>query len=282
VQNAAFAGARVAVALVLAALIGGAGGCNGCKGCTSTGPSAAPKASAASGEHQEQPLVRALDGLEIVPEQSARIHAVKAALEAQNKIVKQARADLSLALAAQVRKNAIDRDALAPQIEAVKKATRATQVGMQRAFDDLHRTLDASQRKALLLSMKRELGQRSNAGRGEGRFRMDEVGTEIGLSSDQISNIRGRIKARFEKLPPIDAAHDHKPIGQQLHAFTVAFESDTFDGSSFDLGGGDTEAIAERGAELLIASAEAALPELTPEQRTKLADKFVERAHKLD
>jgi hypothetical protein len=312
VQNAAFAGARASIndgaasgpkprlasasindraarglasaslAVIIALIAGGAVGCDGCRGCSS-GPSAATSVTAGAGkvvDHGEQPLIRALDALELRPDQSARVRAVKEALEAQNKAVKESRSALALALADAVRKNNIDRDALAPRIAAIRDAARATHTGMQRAFDDLHRTLDAGQRKALLASMKHELGQRSNAGRGEGRFRMDEVGTEIGLAPDQISAIRAKVKEHIEKLPPPEGAHDHRPIGQQLRAFTIAFESDTFDGSSFELGGGDPGVIAERGAELLIASTEVTLPELTPDQRTKLADKFVERAHK--
>jgi hypothetical protein len=291
VQNAAFAGARASLnrlaraslAVIIALIAGGATGCDGCKGCGG-GPSAATSASAAGKvvDHGEQPLIRALDALELHPDQSARVRAVKDALEAQNKAVRESRAALALALGDAVRKNNIDRDALAPKIAAIRDAARATHTGMQRAFDELHRTLDAGQRKALLSSMKHELGQRSNAGRGEGRFRIDEVGTEIGLAPDQIASIRAKIKEHVEKLPPPEGVHDRKPIGQQLRAFTIAFESDTFDGSSFDLGGGDPGVMAERGAELLIASTEAALPELTPDQRSKLADKFVERARKQD
>ncbi len=263
-ENAAFAGARVALALIVALVVGGVTGCNGCSGCSSGPSTAAPagSGSARAGDRNEQPLIRALEGLEVHPEQTERIRTIKATLDAQSKLVKQARSTLALALADQVRKNAIDREALAPQIAGMKEAARATQTGMQRAFDDLHRTLDAAQRKALLGAMKRELAQRSNGGRGEGRFRMDEVGTEIGLTTDQIATIRAKIKEHMEHLPPPEVTHDRRPVGQQLRAFTVAFESDTFDGSAFDLGGGEGGNLAERGAELLIASAEAALPEL--------------------
>jgi Spy/CpxP family protein refolding chaperone len=275
---------RTVAALALAVAFLGA---SGCKGCSDGGPSPAASAkapshraaSASSGraiEHPGQPLIRAIESLDARPDQKEKLAAIAASLEAQGKVVKATRGALAEALAAGVRANKIDRPALAPAIEGVKNAGKATQLGMQNAFDDLHKTLDIAQRKKLLTGMRRELDQRSNGGRGEGRFRVDEVGTELGLNPDQLAKIRAAIKEHAATLPPVESK-DHRPVGQQLKDFVKAFESDEFDGKSFTIGG-DPSQLAERGAELLIASTEATLPELNAEQRDKLADKLVERA----
>ena len=76
--------------------------------------------------------------------------------------------------------------------------------------------------------------------------------------------------------------HAHKEVQDHLTAFAAAFKADTFDAKKLAGGKAANGHMAKWGATRMARFIEAAAPVLTPEQRTKLAEKIRAHAEKSD
>jgi hypothetical protein len=244
------------------------------------------------------PAKRVADALALVPlraEQRGTIEQLAKDSETRMEPAHKARGDLMLAVADQVQKGAIDRTALQPKIDAVAAAHQAAQPGNRAAFEKLHDLLTADQRLAFVNAMEAEHGQHEGQ-RGEGaRGRMTKWATDIGLTQDQQDQIKTKLQARWQAhfagavngADQTGAIQDGHMVaeGHKMHehykAMLEAFKGDTFKMDQV-APAQDHREMANGFAGHMLGMLEAALPVLTPDQRTAAASKLRERAAKFE
>lgn len=222
-------------------------------------------------------------------------HAQRAAIEqlaqdqrAARTPVRQADARLLTTLAQQVESGAIDRQALAPGVQARQTAALAARAEERDVIQKLHDLLTPAQRSALVDSVESLAQGPSAQGPGDGggarRDRLDRVAARLGLTPSQRQQIASNLKAeRAEhgqhgqhggETHPSEA--DRVARRERRKAWLESFRDDEFRVSS-GVGDGGQPAMDRRMAraqDLL----QAAVPVLTPAQRAQVASRLRARA----
>jgi Spy/CpxP family protein refolding chaperone len=218
-------------------------------------------------------IASALSSVELRADQHDAIERLKTDMAAQAAPIRTAHEQVMEAIAVSVEAGAFDHDRIDPLVSATEAAALAQRPAMEEAANRLHAILDADQRQALVTHMREQMqGRMHHHGMGSGHDPMAQIGAELGLTEDQISTIH----AKFEALH--DGERDAHPHGfgemrdhfAHMKALADAFVSDSFDAHALGLGehmGTMMPAFAQRH----LARIEAALPVLTPAQRTQLA-----------
>lgn len=119
--------------------------------------------------------------LDLSADQAQKVASIRSSLETANAPVREARAALGAELARQVRAGTLDASRTQPLVDKLAAAHAATRPVMQTAMQQIHDTLDATQRTALISSM-REQHQQFRAAKSERGHRMDRIAAELGLS----------------------------------------------------------------------------------------------------
>jgi len=265
--------------LVASALGLGALGTLGAAGCGSTTDQteavAAPEATAASAVTVQASgpggrFFKAVDALNLPAAQQQSVAAIRARLDEANAPVREARAKLHAEVARQVRAGAIDHALLRPLADQVAAAAGATKPALQQAMQQIHDTLDAAQRRALVASLRERAAQAH--GKGEMKGHMERMATDLALTDDQKAAIHAQLHSAFTGRSE-EMHAEHVKMKARMDAFAAAFESDTFDAKALDVGehgaGGALRAMGMAGAFL-----DAAVPVLTPAQREVLVTKL--------
>ncbi|HVY47487.1 MAG TPA: hypothetical protein VHB21_16475, partial [Minicystis sp.] len=129
--------------------------------------------------------------------------------------------------------------------------------------------LTPAERKALVAAGRDKLGSLREA-MSEHHEHLQALADELELSDAQRRAIKDRaraaMKARFE-----GHVRDHREHEARFSQIADAFASDAFDAAKLDVGK-DGRAMTRRFADAMISLVDAAMPELTPAQRQKLAD----------
>jgi Spy/CpxP family protein refolding chaperone len=228
----------------------------------------------------------ALGEVDLRPDQRAQLAALAADAEARQLVALAARKDLGTALAAQIGKGTLDRDALSAKVSAIALAMTDAEPKDRSAFEAVHAILDPDQRAQFVDAMESDaksshllgavmnLAAPSIHGRGMGGP-MHQWAEDLKLSDEQ--------RATFEQL--LSEAH-HEMKGSSHHGprqgkmLLEAFRADTF---SFDAVS-PAEDIGAKAAAMtahVLDVAEKVLPLLTDEQRGIAAQKITERAGEL-
>lgn len=266
----------------------------------------APLAAATQLKGPERVIAQAFADVPLRPEQRSEIEQMFRDASTRHEPVQKAWTDFSLALAQQVDAGTIDKAALQPKIDAIAAERAKVQDQDRAAIERAHALLTPDQRVALIDSLEAtflekgaahvgaaQLGPQHIAGdrvgpqgRGMG---MKQWADDLKLTDDQRSKIEENMHAQFAARggdehdgPGAADGHGerhHRFGGMKEHwdQFKAAFESDHFVMDEV-APKRDVQERAQKMSGHLIDMASAALPVLTPEQRTIAATKLREHA----
>lgn len=181
--------------------------------------------------------------------------------------VRQADARVLTLLAAQVEQAALDRQALAPGLQAREGAGAAAFAVDRQTLQDLHDLLTPAQRGELVDAI--EAGGRGPGG-PRGHEGLANLSERLGLTDAQRAQIAANLRAERQGAP--DGGHRGGAGGWRT-AWLDSFRSDSFHVNS----GSAQQGSGHRG-ERLERLTEAALPVLNPAQRAELAAQLRRRA----
>lgn len=260
---------------------------------TAQGTTTAPIAAVVHGPAKR--IAEALGQVPLRADQRSAVEQMAKDYETRMAPMMKARADLANAIADQVQAGTIDRAALQPKIDALTTAHKTVEPQNRATFEKLHDLLTSEQRAAFVTAMQSHPNhEHARDGR---RGRMQKWATEIGLTPDQQTQIKDKIRARWESHfagavngtdeQKVDAVKDGQMVahGHAMHermkATLEAFKGDKF---SMDQVAPtqDDKPMANELAGHMLGMLETSLPILTPDQRAKAAQKLRERATKLD
>lgn len=185
------------------------------------------------------------------------------------------RAEAVAEVARQLRAGTVDR----PRLEALLKRAEALHASLRPtllvAMNNVHRTLDASQRAKLVDQLERRGGRRH--GHGHGLRALREVARKLKLSDDQLDRIQAVVKAEAggmgERLSRMVKLYD------QLEDAKQAFKGDRFNAADLEILKAVPGLVRNR-IESAIKAAEKILPILSAEQRAAAAKLLEEHARK--
>ncbi len=215
-------------------------------------------------------------------DQKTKLAAVRSTLDASLAPIRAAHAELDEALAKSLEAGAVDTAAIDAAQAKLEAAEKAAVPAIQQAANDLHATLDATQRAALVDAMRAQFHDKMKDHKGGHREHLEKIANELGLTDAQRDAIKSAMHAKFGEM---HKDGDHEKWGEmrtRMQAQVDAFKSDTYDAKALGVGEhpmmGGKGPFAARGRALV----EVSIPVLTPAQRTQLAAKLRERAAKAD
>jgi Spy/CpxP family protein refolding chaperone len=228
--------------------------------------------STASPMHGAGKLIeKALDEVQLRPDQKSAVEAMKAEAEKRHAPAKAARERFTTALADQVEKGELDRCALAPDTKALASAESDAHSGDRADFEKLHSILDPTQRATFVDSLERQWDAIEKM--HEPASLADKMATELKLSDDQKTSLQKIFSGLREirEAEPSYAAHR-----ERWRKILDAFKGEHFSLDEVAPAGDVAKHSAARVEHMLWAK-EAILPVFTPEQRKAVADKMRER-----
>jgi Spy/CpxP family protein refolding chaperone len=229
-------------------------------------------------------VLLAIDTLGVTPDQQAKVDAIKADLHAKMQPVRDAQKGVLLALADGVAAGNVDAAKVDAAIAGVSTAAGQVHSATKDALNQLHAVLRPEQRAALVDKMEAHWAvwkdangdEKAAAHEHEPGGHIAHLAKEIGLSPDQVE----KLKASFPAAMTAQSQRAHfDPAAAEAHlkAFGTAFQADTFDAASLAAGAPAHGQVATWGLGRMARFYGALAPILTPDQRTKVADKL--RAH---
>jgi hypothetical protein len=203
---------------------------------------------------------RALQGIELRPEQTEALQKLGAKVDEKMGPVSEARKNLALALADEIEAGKVDKDTLKPEIEDLVKAAESASPLLRKAFDKLHDILDSQQRQEFIEHFRDELKQ--------ARAKMDPKAQVERWS--QVLKLTDEEKEKVGDVLERDKA-EGKEMHEDLKKVLDAFPADSF---SIDqvLPAGHVREHTEKMASRIIEDAREVTDVLTPEQRKAAAD----------
>jgi Spy/CpxP family protein refolding chaperone len=272
-----FGPAPIAFTLALAAMAGAALGCGGTVSAEQavSASSASTRAPVAQNTHGVVKLVgEALGDVALSPAQRAELEKLAADADARHADARAARHDIAVAVADEVEQDKIDRAALAPKIDALVGAMTAAQPADRVAIQRLHDILTADQRAAFADSLEGRVQARVRGGEARRMGPWKHWADELGLSVDQLSQIRAAAIAA-KSTPGENGGGGHDGHGwmhgwQRGAKLLAAFRQDHF---VLDEVEPRRDGAGPMGARFL-SIAEAVIPILTDQQRMTLAKKL--------
>ncbi len=268
-----------------------------------SGVTRAPLSGAATAKGPAKWMAEAFADVPLHADQRAEIEQMFTDAMVRHEPVKKARADLALAVAAQVDAGAIDKTALQPKIDAVGTEMSKVQDADIAAVERLHAILDATQRTALVDAVEVKFLGRAAARVGVAQLgpqhidsdhagppsrggTMKQWADDLKLTDEQRAQITEKMHTQFAALA-VPAEHDgpgghgERHFGEMkehLEKLKAAFESEHFVVTEL-MPKKDMNERAQKWSGHIIDMVSAALPVLTPEQRILAATKIRERAN---
>jgi Spy/CpxP family protein refolding chaperone len=241
----------------------------GCGGTVSE-PDTAEQTQEAKGHGPIAAVKSALAELELSSAARAKVDAAVGDVEQKLEPVRAARLALAQDVAGGVRAGRIDHARIETRTKEIAAGVKAAVPTIESALGTLHATLDADQREELLDSLRDGFRDR----RGHPGERLREIADELGLDDEQRDRIKDAVKAKM-----MAKRDEHRSrfgeMRERAREAAEAFESERFDPKMLELDRRAPEA-AKRFAEGVVEMVEVALPHLTPQQRSKLAE-IIER-----
>jgi Spy/CpxP family protein refolding chaperone len=212
-----------------------------------------------------------------VDDKKADLEKIQADLHESMAPVHEAEREVLTILADGVAAGKIDEGKVKPAVAKEHAAASAAHEKETEALEKLHAALTPEQRAALVdkVNAHVEIWSKSaheEYGNKEKGGRLAELSDELGLSPEQVDKISEALK----KDAPAKA--DPAKLEAHIKAFSEAFSQEKFDAKSLTSAKDADAYIAKHGAERLVRFYSIVTPLLTPEQRTKLADRLRERA----
>ncbi len=229
-------------------------------------------------------LHAALKELELRPEQVEKIEGLLAGLESAHPEASPAHQAFEKALAAGVRAGKLERATLEPHFAALDQGANEGRKKVHAALNELHRTLDADQRKSLVAALEAR-GERAGKGRKHlgdepgcgGGGQCDGAGKPgfgphhgpgFGMFGDlELSDTqREKLRSAMPDRAAMQQAMQKK--GEHMKRLVAAFAGEGFDAEKLTADAGKSP---RAHAEARVKHLEALLAVLEPAQREKLA-----------
>jgi Spy/CpxP family protein refolding chaperone len=231
-------------------------------------------------------VVLSLRDLDLSADQQAAVEKIRTDLLASMEPARTAEKDYASTLADGVAAGKLDRTKVDAAITKLVTQVQSAHDASMTALNQLHATLNAQQRAKLVDELHDHWEKWKEAqGHDEADDKQHRSGhllalvRELGLSQEQAE----KIKASFhDKMKAAPQDQSHKEVQDHLTAFGAAFKADTFDAKKVAGGKAADGHIAKWGATRRARFLEAAVPILTPDQRTKLAQVIRDHAAKAD
>ena len=244
---------------------------------TSATDGTATKAAVAVNAHGMVKMVgSALADVPLRADQRTTIEKLASDAETRHQSTLTARSALANAVAAQVESGTIDQTALQPQIDALVASMEASRPADMAAFQQLHDTLDASQRQAFIDAFRAQMKAAHEAHEGHHGHgaKLEEWATALNLTDAQKDQIKTSMQNELAahkqdfagKMADMKAEHE-----KRKHALDN-FAADDF--KAADAMPAPSKEKAQEMSAHMIRIVQVVLPTLTPEQRKLAADKI--------
>lgn len=210
-------------------------------------------------------IAAALDKLDLRDDQRAALEQLRADVKTQSAPVIVAHQKVAEAVAVSIEAGGVlDRATIDPLVADAVAAAVANRPVVEGAANRLYAILNLDQRQALVSALQASV-HAHGFHHPAGADRLAKISGELGLSSEQLATIRARVAGGSSGVPTeMVTAFAH------MKRIADAFASDSFDAHA--LGVGDHAAtVGPAMANLILTHLDAALPVLTAEQRTRLA-----------
>jgi Spy/CpxP family protein refolding chaperone len=201
----------------------------------------------------------ALGDVPLTSAQRAAVEQLATDAEARHAAARAAHKDLMLTFAAEVQAGTIDRAALQPRIDALVAALRQAQPADRTSFEQLHGVLNAGQRAAFVDAVQTRISER--VGRFHDHHPLKQWAADLGLTDEQKAQIRAAMPPHTGPMGAWKDAHEH---GAKVMA---AFKQDRFVMDEVEPARDVAQHVA-MATDHFVGLAQAALPVLTPAQRT--------------
>jgi Spy/CpxP family protein refolding chaperone len=232
----------------------------------------------------------ALGEVSLRPDQRTELEKLAAAADARHAAMAEGKKDLMLAVADQIDKGAIDRNALQPKIDRIVADLEKGRPEDNAALARVHAILDADQRNAFVDALESKLKARHHGGddkgekkgkgeKGEGAEHggrmggmhgLKQLAEDLELTDEQKSQIKDALKSAHE-------GHSLREMAERFgegKRVLESFRSDKFDANEATPAPEKLRARAAIGTSRALGVAEKVLPILTPEQRKLAAEKL--------
>jgi Spy/CpxP family protein refolding chaperone len=229
-------------------------------------------------------FLKAADDLTLADDKKASLTKIEDSLKPNpdDKNDKSEMKALHTELLTQVKAGKIDQSKLDPHLAAIEKDVQARQDKEAAALDDLHKLLDAGQRKTVVADVRAKSEAREAKMAKMAASKEDFAKKRLAHMTDQLT----LDDAQQKKVQAIMDKDDTKPadlhaeMKKQMDALLTAFEGDTFDAKKQDVfTSGAKRARAMAGKETAFLSQ--VIPLLKPEQRDKLVTTLEKRSQHL-
>jgi Spy/CpxP family protein refolding chaperone len=218
-----------------------------------------------------------LHDLDLSADQKATVEKIHTDMQPKMAPLKAAARDLNTLLADGVAAGAVDKAKVDKAIDKLVAQMKTMQAASAEALGKLHAVLTPPQRAALVDKVG-ENWEKWKAAHGQDEKEEKEhksghllgLVRDLNLSQDEAQKIKAAFQAKMKAAPQ---DHEHKEVQEHLQKFGTAFKADKFDPKTVSSEKADMH-MAKWGAARRAAFLEAAAPILTPDQRTKLADKI--------
>lgn len=211
---------------------------------------------------------KALDEVQLRPDQKTEVEAMKAEAEKRHAPVKAAKDRLAVAVADQIEQGELDRCALAPDIKALASAVADARPDDRAAFEKLHTLLDSTQRTEFVDALERQWGAIEKM--HEPAAMADKMEKDLKLSDEQKTSMEKILTGLREvrEAEPSYAAHRER--------WSKMLDNFKGDGSVFDQLAPEKDVATHTTSkvERALWAGEAILPVLHPDQRKMVADKI--------
>jgi Spy/CpxP family protein refolding chaperone len=225
-------------------------------------------------------IAMSLDTLGVSPDQHAAVDKIRTDLHARMEPTRAAEQTLMTTLADGLAAGSIDTTKVDAAIAQLASAAAAVHEASADALNQLHEVLTPPQRGALVDKVEAHWSVWQKANADEAGQTTPEDGhvatlaTELGLRADQVDKIRANLAEGIRAVPRLDP----QEIAAHLRAFGDAFRSERFDARALATAKGADAHLVSWGSAYLAHFIEAAMPVLTAEQRTQLAQRLREHA----
>jgi Spy/CpxP family protein refolding chaperone len=215
--------------------------------------------------------------LDLSADQKVAVEKIRADMQPKLEPLRAAARDLSTLLADGVAAGSVDKAKVDKAIDKLVAQTKTMQAASSEALGKLHAVLTPAQRAALVDKVgenwekwKASHGQDEKDEKEHKSGHLLALVHDLGLTQEEAQKIKAAFQA---KMKPAPQDHEHKEVQEHLQKFGVAFKAEKFDPKTVSSEKADSH-MARWGATRRAMFLEAAAPVLTPDQRTKLADKI--------
>jgi Spy/CpxP family protein refolding chaperone len=218
-----------------------------------------------------------LDTLGISPEQKAAVEKIRTDLHARMEPARSAEQKLINTLTEGLAAGNVDAAGVDAAIAQVASAATAVHDASAEAVNELHALLTPPERAALVDKVEAHwaVWQKANSLKPDpAHGHLATLAKELGLTQDQVDKVRASLDERLKAVPPLEP----QEIATHLRAFGDAFRSEKFDSKVLTTANGANSHLAGWGAARLAHFVQALSPVLTPDQRTKFAQRLREHA----